>query len=132
MTHFPHPFSAKIIGLIFQPLYLRDIDYLRRFFHSSHDAPDQWNYTGYNSAQFNRLAVLQTTTLNLEKRRRIVFQLQKLLSMDLPCIPLYIPHRMEGIRTDRFAGWVKQVGGVGNIWTFCMLKPIRRQPKEGM
>jgi ABC-type oligopeptide transport system substrate-binding subunit len=103
-----------------------DPDYLRRFFHSSYDAPNQWNYTGYNSAEFNRLAELQAETLDLKERRRIVLHMQNLLTTDLPCIPLYIPHRMEGVRTDRFTGWVKQVGGVGNIWTFCMLKPIRR------
>ena len=103
-----------------------DPDYLRRFFHSSYDAPNQWNYTGYNSAEFNRLAELQAETLDLKERRRIVLRMQNLLSTDLPCIPLYIPHRMEGIRTDRFTGWVKQVGGVGNIWTFCLLRPVQK------
>ena len=101
-----------------------DPDYLRRFFQSSQKAPNQWNYTGYNNAEFNKLADLQAATLDLKERRRIVLRLQEMLATDVPCIPLYIPHRMEGIRTDRFAGWVKQAGGVGNIWTFCMLKPV--------
>ena len=103
-----------------------DPDYLRRFFHSSYDAPNQWDYTGYNNAEFNRLAELQAETLDLKERRRIVLRMQNLLTTDLPCIPLYIPHRMEGIRTDRFVGWVKQVGGVGNIWTFCLLRPVQK------
>ena len=103
-----------------------DPDYLRRFFHSAYDKPNQWDYTGYNNAQFNKLADLQAETVNLKERRRIVLQLQNILATDLPIIPLYIPHRMEGVRTDRFAGWIKQAGGVGNIWTFCMLKPVHK------
>ena len=102
-----------------------DPDYLRRFFQSSQNPPNQWNYTGYNNAAFDKLADLQAETIDLKERRRIVLRLQDMLATGLPCIPLYIPHRMEGIRTDRFAGWVKQAGGVGNIWTFCMLKPVR-------
>ena len=103
-----------------------DPDYLRRFFHSAYDKPNQWNYTGYNNVQFNKLADLQAETVNLKERRRIVLRLQNILATDLPIIPLYIPHRMEGVRTDRFAGWIKQAGGVGNIWTFCMLKPVHK------
>ncbi|HID30073.1 MAG TPA: ABC transporter substrate-binding protein, partial [Desulfobacterales bacterium] len=103
-----------------------DPDYLKRFFHSAYDVPNQWNYTGYHNKEFDRLAEIQAQTLGLKKRRRTILRMQNLLTMDLPCIPLYIPHRMEGIRTDRFAGWVKQVGGVGNIWTFCMLKPVHK------
>jgi len=116
-------FDMFIMGWIGLSL---DPDYLRRFFHSSYDASNQWNYTGYNNAEFNRLAELQAETLDLKERRRIVLRMQKLLTTDLPCIPLYIPHRMEGIRSDRFTGWVKQIGGVGNIWTFCMLRPVQK------
>jgi ABC-type transport system substrate-binding protein len=103
-----------------------DPDYLRRFFHSSHDYPNQWNYPGYKNVEFDKLADLQARTLDLQERRKIVLNLQNKLMTDLPYIPLYVPHRMEGVRADRFEGWVKQVGGVGNIWTFCMLRPIRK------
>jgi ABC-type transport system substrate-binding protein len=103
-----------------------DPDYLRRFFHSSYNSPDQWNDTGYNNAEFDRMADLQVKALNLEDRRGIVMALQSRLMTDLPYIPLFVPHRMEGIRSDRFEGWTKRVGGVGNIWTFCLLKPTRK------
>ncbi len=61
--------------------------------------------------------------MNLRERREIVFELQKLLAEDLSIIPLYVQHVMEGIRKNRFEGWNMGLGGVGNIWTFCMLKP---------
>jgi len=103
-----------------------DPDYLRRFFHSDYDLPNQWNYTGYDNAQFNQLSDLQAETVDVAKRRQIVLRLQNILAKDLPIIPLYIPHLMEGVRNDRFSGWVKQAGGVGNIWTFCMLRPVQK------
>ncbi|MDZ7696399.1 MAG: ABC transporter substrate-binding protein [Deltaproteobacteria bacterium] len=102
-----------------------DPDYLRRFFHSEYDLPNQWNFTGYHNPKYDELAEQQTQTLDLKKRQGIILRLQDLLSRDLPCIPLYAPHQMEAIRTDRFTGWVKEMGGVGNIWSFCILKPIQ-------
>jgi ABC-type transport system substrate-binding protein len=102
-----------------------DPDYLRRFFHSTYDAPDEWNYTGYHSEDFDRLAEMQAQTPDLRERRGLVFKMQERLATDLPIVPLYVPHMMEGIRTDRFEGWTKGLGGVGNIWTFCLLRPRR-------
>jgi len=121
LVKFKRNFDMFIMG--WRQLSL-DPDYLRRFFHSDYDSPNQWNYTGYNNVEFNKLSDLQAESIDIKERRRIVLRLQNILATDLPIIPLYIPHRMEGLRTDKFAGWVKQAGGVGNIWTFCMLKPI--------
>jgi len=103
-----------------------DPDYLRRFFHSEYDLPNQWNFTGYHNPEFDRLAEQQMQALDLKKRRKMILRLQDLLSRDLPCIPLYVPHQMEAIRTDRFTGWVKEMGGVGNIWSFCLLRPVHK------
>lgn len=61
--------------------------------------------------------------MDFQARRKIILDLQMKLMKDLPYIPLYVPHRLEGIRTDRFEGWVTREGGVGNHWTFCLLRP---------
>ena len=103
-----------------------DPDYLRRFFHSGYIPPNGRNYTGYSNSEFDRLADLQTETMDRQARRKIVIDLQSQLMADLPYIPLYVPHRMEGFRTDRFEGWTIRLGGVGNIWSFCLLKAIQK------
>jgi len=100
-----------------------DPDYLRRFFHSSYDRPNKRNDTGYNNSEFDVMAERQDKTMDPGIRRGIVLDLQTRLMRDLPYVPLYVPHRMEGIRTDRFKGWVPIAGGVGNIWTYCSLSP---------
>jgi len=102
-----------------------DPDYLRRFFHSSYDRPNKRNYSGYRNSEFDRMADLQAKTMDLKLRQRIVMDLQHQLMKDLPYIPLFVPHRMEGVRTDRFVGWTHWAGGVGNIWSFCLLRPTQ-------
>jgi ABC-type transport system substrate-binding protein len=107
-----------------------DPDYLRRFFHSSNNRPNKWNDTGYNNAQFDSMADRQAKTIDLETRRGIVVDLQTQLMIDLPYIPLFVPHRLEGIRTDRFEGWTTGGGGVGHLWTFCLLRPTQWWDKQ--
>jgi ABC-type transport system substrate-binding protein len=116
-------FDMFVMGWGSLPL---DPDYLRRFFHSKYDRPNGWNYMGYRNGEFDRLAELQAETMNLEERREIVFKLQDLIMNDLPYVPLFVPFNLEGIRTDRYEGWTKMLGGIGNSWTLSHLKPIKQ------
>jgi ABC-type transport system substrate-binding protein len=50
--------------------------------------------------------------------------MQRILIGDVPYIPLYNPNILEAARTDRFSGWVEMVEGIGNIWSFCVVKPL--------
>ena len=54
------------------------------------------------------------------------FRLQELLMEDLPYIPLYVPMNLEGVRIDRFQGWVEMTGGIGNLWSFVQVKPAKK------
>jgi ABC-type transport system substrate-binding protein len=101
-----------------------DPDYLKRFFHSSYGYPRGRNYTGYSNIEFDRMAEFQAQTMDSQARRKIVLDLQSRLMVDLPYIPLYVPFRLEGIRVDRFEGWTTMLGGIGNAWTFCLVRPI--------
>jgi peptide/nickel transport system substrate-binding protein len=103
----------------------QDPDYLRSFFHSMADVPDGKNTCGYRNPEFDRLADLQAETMDLEKRRQLVMQLQEILMRDLPYIPLYVPMNLEAVRVDKFSGWVEMPGGIGNLWTFLRVRPIK-------
>jgi ABC-type transport system substrate-binding protein len=103
----------------------RDPDYLRSFFHSRADRPTGRNSGGYRSEEYDRLVELQAATMDMEKRREIVFQLQEILMRDLPYVPLYVPLNLEGVRIDRFKDWVQMGGGIGNLWSFLMVKPAK-------
>jgi peptide/nickel transport system substrate-binding protein len=117
-----HEFDAFILG--YGSLSL-DPDYLRNFFLSSNDKPRGWNMSGYKNLHFDQLADQSASEMNPEKRKKLIWKMQKILMEDVPYIPLYDPTLIEAVRKDTFSGWVNMVDGIGNIWSFCEVKPNR-------
>ncbi|MFP4087279.1 MAG: ABC transporter substrate-binding protein [Desulfobacteraceae bacterium] len=115
-----HDFEAFVLG--YGRLSL-DPDYLRTFFLSRNDKPQGWNMSGYHNPEFDRIADKSAKTMVRAERRELIWEMQKILMRDVPYIPLYNPKLVEAVRAERFKGWVEMLGGVGNIWTFCELKP---------
>ncbi|RJR25131.1 MAG: ABC transporter substrate-binding protein [Desulfobacteraceae bacterium] len=113
-------FDAFVLG--YGKLSL-DPDYVRNFFVSANDKPQGWNMSGYSNPEFDRLAEQSVKEMDQEKRRKLIWQMQRMIMEDVPYIPLYNPILLEAVRTDRFAGWVSMVEGIGNTWSFCELKP---------
>jgi ABC-type transport system substrate-binding protein len=112
-------FDAFVLG--YGKLSL-DPDYVRNFFHSSNDKPQGWNMSGYNNPEFDKIADQSVREMDQEKRRRLLWDMQRILLEDVPYVPLYNPMLLEAVRTDRFTGWVSMVEGIGNTWSFCELK----------
>jgi ABC-type transport system substrate-binding protein len=116
-----HAFESFILGYGKLPI---DPDYISSLFHSSNDKPRGWNTSGYRNADFDRMADDSRKALDPARRRELIWKMQMLISRDLPFIPLYKPALIEAIRDDRFGGWVEMQEGIGNIWSFCRLKPL--------
>jgi ABC-type transport system substrate-binding protein len=100
-----------------------DPDWIRYFFHSSQDKKQGGNKSGYHNPDFDRIADLSARTVNREERRKLIHEMQKIILRDVPFIPLYNPILIEAVRKDGFTGWVETLEGIGNIWSFCELKP---------
>jgi peptide/nickel transport system substrate-binding protein len=115
-----HEFDLFVLG--YGQLSL-DPDYLRNFFHSSQDRARGWNMSGYRNPEFDRVAEESSRTMDPEKRRELIWKMQGIIMSDVPYIPLYNPKHIEAVRTDNFGGWVQMLGGIGNTWSFCLLKP---------
>ncbi len=115
-----HEFDAFILG--YGRLNL-DPDYLRAFFYSENDRPRGWNMSGYKNPYFDRIADEQRRLTDIDARRRLIMEMQKILMRDVPYIPLYNPKIIEAVCTDRFSGWIEKVNGIGNIWSLCMIRP---------
>ncbi len=115
-----HQFDLFVLG--YGSLSL-DPDYLRNFFHSENDRAGGWNMSGYRNPEFDRIADESTAEMDVEKRRRLIWEMQKMILRDIPYIPIYNPNLIEAARTDRFTGWVQMLEGIGNIWSFCQIKP---------
>lgn len=101
-----------------------DPDYLRNFFISRNDKTRGWNMSGYNNPEFDKIADQSARTMNRDDRRKLIWEMQKIIMGDVPYMPLYNPKLIEAVRKGKFTGWVQMLGGIGNIWTFCQLKPM--------
>jgi peptide/nickel transport system substrate-binding protein len=116
-----HDFDAFILG--YGKLNL-DPDYVGTFFYSGQDKARGWNMSGYRNEIFDKLRNKQRGEMNRDMRRELLWEMQRILMEDVPYIPLYNPNVLEAARTDRFTGWVEMVEGIGNIWSFCTVKPF--------
>jgi peptide/nickel transport system substrate-binding protein len=100
-----------------------DPDYVRHFFHSNYDKKQGYNMSGYKNPDFERIADESAGTMDREKRRALIRDMQKIIIRDVPYIPLYNPKLVEAVRKDNVNGWVEMLEGIGNIWSFCQIKP---------
>ena len=100
-----------------------DPDYLRNFFISRNNKPGGWNTSGYSNPRFDKIADASADALDINERRQFIWQMQNIIMDHVPWIPLYSPKVAEGARQDRFTGWVSMLGGIGNRWSFCCIKP---------
>jgi len=109
-----------------------DPDYLRNFFHSANDKQRGWNMSGYKNSEFDRIAAASSSEMDPERRKKLIWKMQKIILADVPYIPIYNPALIEAVRKDTFSGWVETLGGIGNIWSFCQVKPTAASDKRSM
>ena len=102
-----------------------DPDYLKTFFHSREARVGGKNYARFRNPAFDDLAERGSRETDAGQRKALVFDMQALIARERPCIPLYTGPRVEAARNDHFLGWVKMPGGIGNLWSFVQLKPIK-------
>ncbi len=117
---YQHDFDAFILA------YGRldiDPDWMRKFFHSGQDKKRGGNKAGYHNLDFDRVADESAAAMDKEKRQNLIREMQKMILRDVPYIPLYAPDLIEAVREDKFTGWVETLEGIGNLWSFCELKP---------
>ena len=121
-----HDFDAFILG--YGSLSL-DPDYLRVFFHSAFDRERGWNMSGYHNPEFDLIADASQGAMDLQERRALIYRMQEIIAEDVPYLPLYRPRMIEAVRTDHYTGWVPMLEGIGNLWSFCQLKPVSGEPE---
>ena len=102
-----------------------DPDYLKTFFHSHEARVGGRNYARFRNTAFDALAEKASLEKDPGRRQILVFDQQSLIAREAPCIPLYTGPRVEAARNDHFQGWIKMPAGIGNLWSFVNLKPIK-------
>jgi len=72
---------------------------------------DWWNPSYYDNPHYNELVVSMTTAESMEERKEYMYEMQEILSEDLPEAFLVRGKNISVYRTDKFEGWENQVGG---------------------
>ena len=72
---------------------------------------DWWNPSYYSNPRFDELTALLGTAQSREQRKEYMYEMQEIMSEDLPEGFLVRPKLVSVYRTDKFEGWVNQIGG---------------------
>jgi peptide/nickel transport system substrate-binding protein len=70
------------------------------------DIPTGSSETGYSNPKFDELYEQQAIELDREKRRQIVWEMQKIIFDDVVYIIPYYQQDVQAYRKDRFTGWI--------------------------
>jgi peptide/nickel transport system substrate-binding protein len=98
-------------------------------FHSSL-AENGYDFVGYKSPEYDRLAEAQRAEGDRDKRADLVKQAQMVIARDQPYIYLVYPRRSMAFNADVWdAGTIVEEAGIGirNFWTFLEAKPVGGQ-----
>jgi len=83
------------------------------------------NYGGYANPEFDEIVSASLEEQDLTRRRELLYLVQKMLALDVPQIPLYVPRVLNLCREDRFVGWSTEPG-VGLLNRRCAVNLSER------
>ncbi len=93
--------------------------------------------TFYCNPEYDEMYSAQKTELDQERRIEIVKEMQQHLYEQAPVITLFYRRLLEGYRSDRFTGFVRQPGDEGvtvrqqRIWGLTSAEPVADADGEG-
>ncbi len=81
--------------------------------HSKETGPRQYNMLGYNNPRVDEILVEARTTFDVEKRKKLYYEMQDIMVEDPPCIFLYYPETLFALH-KRFKGVELATIGLGH------------------
>jgi len=99
-----------------------DPSFLRDYFYSSSAA----NFFGYSSSNMDSYLDIIHDSFDATARRKAVKDVQNWIAIDVPAAPIL--HMKAVYVYDKlvYEGWVNQLGGINNFWSFYNLHAIPR------
>ncbi len=99
--------------------------FIRDYFYSSGSKP----YFNYSDTTMDSLLDAMDNTIDPIARLGIVKQVQSYIATSVPAAPIFSYQAIDIIDKLDFQGWVDQIGGINNFWTFYELHAF---PTGGM
>jgi peptide/nickel transport system substrate-binding protein len=85
------------------------------------------NETGYSNPAFDDLFVQQGKELDKDKRKEMVWELQKIVFDDVVYIIPFYSLNVQAYRTDRFEGWITDAGKLelSDLTSLTVIEPVQ-------
>lgn len=95
--------------------------------YSTGEIPNGYNETGYSNPAYDELHAQQGVELDPEKRREIVWEMQKIVHDDVVYIIPYYEQATQAYRVDRFTGWITGMAKVelSDVSSLVVIEPVK-------
>ncbi|MDL1909521.1 ABC transporter substrate-binding protein [Chloroflexi bacterium CFX6] len=94
--------------------------------HTTDEIPNGYNETGYSNPALDDLYVQQGIELDTEKRREIVWEMQRIAFEDVVYVIPYYEQAIQAFRVDRFKGWIldKDKVELSDVSSLVVIEPV--------
>jgi len=91
------------------------------------EIPTGLSETGYSNPAYDDLFAQQAVALDQEKRREIIWEMQKIVHDDVVYIIPYYASNVQAFRNDGFRGWITDAGKVelSDLSSLSVIEPAR-------
>ncbi|MBI3152507.1 MAG: ABC transporter substrate-binding protein [Chloroflexi bacterium] len=95
--------------------------------YTTDEIPNGYNETGYSNPEVDQLNIEQGRELDPQKRQETVWQIQQIVFDDVVYIIPYYAQAVQAYRTDRFTGWVTDLGKVelSDVSSLVAIEPVK-------
>ena len=94
---------------------------------TTEEIPTGNSETGYSNPAYDELFAQQAVELDQEKRRDIIWEMQKIVFDDVVYIIPFYAANVQAFRNDRFQGWITDAGKVelSDITSMSVIEPVQ-------
>lgn len=97
------------------------------YVYTTESIPTGSSETGYSNPEYDELYAQQQVELNFEKRKDVVWQMQKMVFDDVVYIIPFYDANVQAYRTDRFTGWITDQAKVelSDVTSLVVIEPVK-------
>jgi peptide/nickel transport system substrate-binding protein len=95
--------------------------------YSTEEIPNGYNETGYSNPAYDELHAQQGVELDSEKRREIIWEMQKIVFDDVVYIIPYYEQAIQAYRVDKFTGWITNMAKIdlSDVSSLIVVEPVQ-------
>lgn len=113
-----HDYEMFVVNLTGTAIRIDPDFFIRGVHYSGEYKPGGNNWMGYKNDRMDELSIAQSRMMNIDERKKLVFEAQEIAFNDQPATVLAYPQITMAHRSDKLKGLVPQLGeGIGGFWS---------------